>query len=102
MEGKFEEDQSQGGKATILNTILFMVLGTILNLVLMIVLFVACFLLIAWLVPSDSPFAPIAALVGFVVSVGGSFFLYSLIVKKVSAKFHLESKMAPLFKRRKR
>ena len=102
MEEKLQNQDQSGSKPTGLNTILFMICGTLLNLVLMVVLFIVCFVLIAKFVPADSPAAPIAALFGFIISIAGSFFLYSVIVKKVTAKFHLESKMAPLFKRRKR
>ena len=102
MEDNLHHEETSGSKPTVLNTIIFMILGTVLNLVLMIVLFAICFILIAKFVPAESPVAPIAALFGFIVSIGGSFFLYSAIVKKLSARFHLESKMAPLFKRRKR
>ena len=98
MEEKLQNQDQSGSKPTVLNTILFMICGTLLNLV----LFIVCFVLIAKFVPADSPAAPIAALFGFIISIAGSFFLYSVIVKKVTAKFHLESKMAPLFKRRKR
>ncbi|MDD7201324.1 MAG: leader peptide processing enzyme [Sphaerochaetaceae bacterium] len=102
MDEKLQNQNQSGSKPTVLNTILFMIFGTLLNLVLMVALFIICFVLIARFVPADSPAAPIAALFGFIISIAGSFFLYSMIVKKVTAKFHLESKMAPLFKRRKR
>lgn len=82
------------------NTLLFMLLGTLLNLALMVVLFVVCIIVILKLVPAESPLAPISMLAAFIISIGGSFFLYGKIVKTLVRKFDLESKMAPLFGRR--
>jgi len=82
------------------NTVWFMVLATILNLLLMLVLFLICFVLIAKFVDPNSNLVPLWLSLAFIVSIGGSFWLYSVIVKALSRKFDLESKMAPLFNRR--
>ncbi|MFA6892140.1 MAG: leader peptide processing enzyme [Sphaerochaetaceae bacterium] len=84
------------------NTVWFMVLATVLNLVLMLILFFICFLLISSYVDLNSSLVPLWLSLSFIVSIGGSFWLYSVIVKAISKKFNLEDKMAPLFTRRPR
>jgi hypothetical protein len=82
------------------NTVWFMVLATILNLVLMLVLFMVCFILISKYVNPESNLIALWLSLAFIVSIGGSFLLYSFIVKKLSKKFDLEHNLAPLFNRK--
>jgi len=79
-----------------------MVIATILNLVLMLALFLLCFVLISNFVSPDSKLVPLWLSLSFIVSIGGSFALYSVIIKAFSKKFHIEEKMAPLFNHRPR
>jgi protein-S-isoprenylcysteine O-methyltransferase Ste14 len=81
------------------NTVWFMVAATVLNLVLMLVLFFICFVLISTLVDPNSSLVPLWISLSLIVSIGGSFWLYSVIIKALSRKFNLEDKMAPLWTR---
>ena len=85
------------------NTILFMLAATVVNILLMMIIFVICFILLTRFVDPESSLVPLYLGLTFLVSIGGSFFLYSKIIKLLNTKFDLESKLAPLFpsKRRK-
>lgn len=97
------EERKSEAHPTKLNTLLFMLFGTVLNLVLMIALFVLCVVVLEFLpISPDSPLVAVAAIVSFIVSIGGSFLLYGLIVKALNKHFHLDEKMAPLFRRKRR
>lgn len=84
------------------NTILFMIFATILNLVLMLALFIICIVLMSKFGNPESSAAPLWVMLCFIVSIGGSFALYTLIVKALNKKFHLDEKMEPLFRRRRK
>lgn len=84
------------------NTVWFMVGATVLNVVIMLILFVICFLLITRFVDPSSTLVPLWLGLSFLVSIGGSFYLYSLAIKWMSRKFNLEDKLAPLITRRKK
>jgi len=85
-----------------LNTVLFMLAGTVLNIVVML----ALFLLLLFganliLTPeSDATLKMLVFLVVVVVSVVGTFFIYSRIVKWINNKWNLEQYMHPLFGRK--
>ena len=79
------------------NTVLFILLATIANLIIMVVLFLIC---LAIMVNFTSPESPLVSLyIGliFIVSIGGSFFLYTLLMKMVIKKFDLEKYLSPIF-----
>jgi membrane protein implicated in regulation of membrane protease activity len=84
------------------NTVWFMIGATILNVAIMLVLFVICFLLITRFVDPSSSLVPLWLGLSFLVSIGGSFYLYSLVIKWMNKKFRLEDKMAPLMTRHKK
>ncbi|AEC01387.1 hypothetical protein [Parasphaerochaeta coccoides] len=81
------------------NTVLFMLVATLVNIVIMIILFIAGALLIGRFV-NDANAASIWTMVVFVVAIGGSFFIYNLLVKAINKKFNLDDKLAPLWKSR--
>lgn len=85
-----------------LNTILFLVAATALNLLILVVLAVFLMLVMGWLIRDIEEisrgltiFAIIVVLTG---SIGGTFFLYSRIIKWAVKKWKLDSRTAPIFK----
>ncbi|MDT4762627.1 leader peptide processing enzyme [Sphaerochaeta sp. PS] len=84
------------------NTLWFMVAATVLNIVLMLVLFLACFILITRFVDPASSLVPLWLGLSFLVSIGGSFWLYSVLIKWMAKRFNLEENLAPLFNKRKK
>ncbi len=87
-----------------MNTVLFMIGGTIVNIVLMLVLFVVfLFLGNQVLTPESDPNVKMAVFLAIIgISVVGSFFLYSRIVKFITNKWNLEDYMYPFFSGKKR
>ncbi|HOE84918.1 MAG TPA: leader peptide processing enzyme [Sphaerochaeta sp.] len=84
------------------NTILFMLAATVVNILLMMIIFVICFILLTRFVDPESSLVPLYLGLTFLVSIGGSFFLYSRIIKALNTKFNLEEKLSPLFSRKPR
>ncbi len=77
-----------------------MLLATVVNLVLLLALFIIGFVVIGILgakFPSLQDALPVLILLVFAVAIFGSFFIYSRLVKWVSAKYDLESKLDPIF-----
>ena len=83
------------------NTAIFIVIATILNIVLMLALCLLSFVLIARFVDPESSLLPLWLGLAFIVSIGGSFLLYSMVVKLISKKFNMEEHLAPLWTSRK-
>lgn len=85
------------------NTLLFMLGATVVNILLMMIIFMICFILLTRFVDPESSLVPLYLGLTFLISIGGSFFLYSRIIKFLNAKFDLENKLGPIFpsKRRK-
>jgi len=81
------------------NSIVFMLLATLLNVVILCVFFIVGMVLVGLFANAnpESGLLPILIIVVFLVSIVGSFFLYSKIVKFLNKKFALEDKMDPLF-----
>ena len=81
------------------NTILFMLAGTVLNIVVMLVLFlILLFAANLILTPeTDSTIKMVVFLLVITLSVLGSFFLYSRLVKWINGKWDLDQYMHPLF-----
>ncbi|NLE14460.1 MAG: leader peptide processing enzyme [Spirochaetales bacterium] len=82
------------------NTLWFMLAATVLNILLMMILFIVCFVLITRFVDPNSSLIPMWLGLTFVVSIGGSFFVYSKIIKWMNKKFNLEQNLSPLWSRR--
>ncbi len=85
-----------------MNTVWFMLAATVLNIVLMIVLFIICFVLITRFVDPNSSLIPLWLGLTFLVSIGGSFWVYSRVIKWMNNKFNLEDKLSPLFNRKRK
>ena len=79
------------------NTVLFILLATLVNLIIMIVLFLICLAIMVNFTDPESSLVSLYIGLIFIVSIGGSFFLYTLIMKKVIAKFDLEKYLSPIF-----
>ena len=82
------------------NSVVFMLLATVVNLVLLLALFIIGFVVICILgatFPGLHAAHPVLILLVFAVAIFGSFFIYSRLVKWVSAKYDLESKLDPIF-----
>ena len=77
-----------------------MLVATVLNLVLLMIFFIVGFVVLNLVInkfPSIDSAIPVLTILVFVVSIFGSFFVYSRIVKWATAKFNLEDKLDPLF-----
>ncbi|MGE4452893.1 MAG: leader peptide processing enzyme [Sphaerochaeta sp.] len=85
-----------------MNTVWFMLGATVLNIVLMMVLFIICFVLITRFVDPNSSLIPLWLGLTFLVSIGGSFWVYSRIIKWMNNKYNLEENLSPLFNRKKK
>ena len=81
------------------NTILFMLAGTVLNIVVMLALFlILLFAANLVLTPeTDSTIKMVVFLLVITLSVLGSFFIYSRLVKWINGKWDLDRYMHPLF-----
>ena len=84
-----------------LNTVLFVLIATVGNMIIMTVLFTLCIILLSLLANPESPFMPLMLGLTFLVSIGGTFYLYTLIMKKVSATYNIEKYLDPIFKKKK-
>lgn len=84
------------------NTAVFILIATVLNIVLMLALFLLSFILIARFVDPESSLLPLWLGLAFIVSIGGSFLVYSAVVKLISKKFNMEEHLAPLWTSKKR
>lgn len=88
------------------NTFVFMLVATLLNLLLLVVFFTIGMVLLTLYANShpESEMVPILMILVFLFSIGGSFLIYSKIVKWANKKYALEDKLDPLFtpKNRKR
>ena len=88
------------------NTVIFVLLGTVVNIVMIILLFILCIFIgshIFDLNNSSSSLPMIVLASSFVISLGGTLFIYTKLVKWATVKFDLNDKLSPLFsKKRKR
>ncbi len=81
-------------------TVLFMIGATLVNILIMLLIFLVCFLLIVLFTNPESSAAPYLFALTFLVSIAGSFFIYSRLLKWATKRFDLEDKLVPLFGRR--
>jgi membrane protein YdbS with pleckstrin-like domain len=88
------------------NTVIFVLLGTVVNIAMIILLFILCIFIgshIFDLNNSSSSLPMIVLASSFVISLGGTLFIYTRLVKWATVKFDLNDKLSPLFsKKRKR
>ncbi|NCB02008.1 MAG: leader peptide processing enzyme [Spirochaetia bacterium] len=80
-----------------LNTFLFILAATLVNLILMMALLLISLAIMINFSNPESPLVPLYIGLIFIVSIGGSFLLYTLIMKKVMIKFNLEQYLSPIF-----
>ena len=80
-----------------LNTFFFILGATAANLLIMIALFLLSLTLMLNFADPESPLVPLYIGLIFIVSIGGSFLIYTLVMKKIMAKFNLEQYLSPLF-----
>ncbi len=84
------------------NSLLFMLLATLVNIVLLALFFIVLGVIMGLLVSNipglaESSVMILLVIILFVGSIGGSFFVYSKLVKWATVKFDLENKLDPLF-----
>lgn len=83
-----------------LNTVLFILIATVVNILVMFLLFLFCLFLISTFVNPESSLLPLWIGLTFLISIGGSFFLYTVAMKKISQRYDLEQYLHPIFSRR--
>lgn len=85
-----------------LNTFLFLIVGTIVNIAIMLLLLIGCLYLIGLIFNADSNGQVVTAvtLSAVMLSVVGSYLIYSRIIKLVNKKWDLERYIEPLFRRK--
>lgn len=81
------------------NSIVFMLLATLLNLVLLVIFFFIGLLLVSLYASAypESGLTPVLMILVFLLAIGGSFVIYSKLIKWANKKFALEDKLDPLF-----
>jgi len=85
-----------------LNTLLFLIVGTIVNIIVMLLLLVGFLYLIGNIFTPETSDAVITSvtLTAVMLSVVGSYFIYSKLVKFVNKKWNLEQWIEPLFRKK--
>ncbi len=87
-----------------LNTALFIIGASILNIVLMMAFFLLALVILGAVLSEDTSAsaAQFFMLLAFLVSIGGTYGVYSLLVKFFSKKVDMEKYFHPIFKQRHR
>lgn len=87
-----------------LNTLIFLIIGTIVNIVCMLLLLVALLYLVQFLFTPETSGSIVTGvtLTAVMLSVVGSYFIYSKLVKIINNKWNLEQWIEPLFKKKRR
>jgi len=85
-----------------LNTLLFLIVGTIVNIIVMLLLLVGFLYLIGNIFTPETSDAVITSvtLTAVMLSVVGSYFIYSKLVKFVNKKWNLEQWIEQLFRKK--
>jgi len=84
-----------------LNTVLFVLAATLINLIIMAIFFTVSLVLLSLLANPESSLMPLFIGLVFLVSIGGTYWVYTIMVKWISSKYPVEEYLAPLFKRKK-
>lgn len=81
------------------NTIIFVLLATIVNILMIFAILILCIFIASNLfdLNNNTSLSLIVLAISFIISIGGSLFIYSKLVKWASVKFDLDSKLTPLF-----
>lgn len=87
-----------------LNTTLFIIGASLFNIVLMLCLFLLCLALLGLVLNENTSgnTAQFFLLLAFLLSVGGSYGIYSLVVKFMTNRFDMEQYFHPIFRPRSR
>ncbi|MCY1152216.1 MAG: leader peptide processing enzyme [Sphaerochaetaceae bacterium] len=83
------------------NTAIFILIATVVNIVIMFAIFILVFVVAGLLFDLNGNLGVIVLGLSFVISIGGSIFIYSKLVNWAVVKFDLEEKLVPIFSRRK-
>ena len=85
-----------------LNTFIFLIAGTIVNVVVMLLLLIIFLYLIGFIFTPETSGGVITAvtLTAVMLSVVGSYFIYSKVVKFINKKWDIEQWIEPLFRRK--
>jgi hypothetical protein len=86
------------------NTVLFVLGATVVNIIMMIVLFLVLFVLFdRFLAPNiGEGIVPVFMLLIFIISVGGTYFIYHKLIKLVQARVDMEKYFDPIFNKKKK
>ncbi|MCK9286495.1 MAG: leader peptide processing enzyme [Sphaerochaetaceae bacterium] len=84
------------------NTAIFILVATIFNIIIMLLLFTLFLYLLARFVDPESELMFMWIGLLFIVSIGGSFFIYTMMVKLIMKKFDLEKHLDPIFSKKKK
>ena len=87
-----------------LNTFLFIIGATVVNLIIMTFFIILVLFLFSYLLPEDiNPMLfQVLFLLSFLLSVGGTFFVYHKLIKFISKKMDMDKYFHPIFNPRKR
>lgn len=85
-----------------LNTLVFLIVGTIVNIAIMLLLLIIFLYLIGHLfsASSNGQIVTIVTLLAVMLSVVGSYLIYTRLIKFISKKWNVEKYVEPLFKRK--
>jgi ABC-type polysaccharide/polyol phosphate export permease len=83
-----------------LNTAIFILVATVGNLIMMLVLFAAVAIPVILIFRGNPQAAQILLVLSFFGALVASFFLYGLIMKKISAKYNLDQYLHPIFRKK--
>ncbi len=83
------------------NTAIFIIIATVVNILIMFAIFILVFVVAGLLFDLNGNLGVVVLGLSFVISIGGSIFIYSKLVNWAVVKFDLEEKLVPIFSRRK-
>ncbi len=88
-----------------INTLLFLLVGTFVNIIIMLIMLIGLLYLSNNFIlspESADSFRMSIMMVVVLISIVGSYFIYSRIIRAIDNKFNLERWIEPLFRRKKR
>lgn len=87
------------------NSIFFMLIATVVNIAMIILIFILCIFLGSHIFDLNNATGNEGVIVlgaSFVIALGGTLIIYSKLVRWITGKYHLEEKLSPIFKSRKK
>jgi drug/metabolite transporter (DMT)-like permease len=85
-----------------LNTILFLIVASIMNLVIIALLLLIALFILDRFVNPESPLLGLYFGLAFLFSIGGSFYIYTFVIKSLTVRLRLEENLDPIFKQKRR